>query len=126
MFCRCCVRCWLGLPRLLSLSPNNDKCPASLIRLLATRWEGGHRVVGLARWTNTVRPAVSHALAGTIDFMPTFASLAGVPLPADRHFDGVDLSRVLLHGEDSAGHTVLYHQDGRAQLNAMRYGDFKV
>ena len=61
-----------------------------------TLWEGGHRVVGLARWPARI-PAggVSNALSNALDYFPTAASVAGLPMPADRSFDGVDLSPVL-------------------------------
>jgi hypothetical protein len=45
------------------------------------------------------------------DFMPTFASLAGVPLPADRVYDGIDLRSVLLNASD-VGHATLFHAQG--------------
>ena len=83
-------------------------------------------MVGLARWTGRVQPRVSRSLAGTLDFLPTLAALAGAGLPTGRHYDGVDLSRVLLHADDGAGHSLLFHQDGEAHLLAMRLGDLKV
>ena len=61
--------------------------------------------MGIARWSGTLQSPgrTSHALAQTIDFMPTFVALAGGALPADRVYDGVDLSKVLLQADDSAG-----------------------
>ena len=40
-----------------------------------TTWEGGHRVVGMARWPGRI-PAntTSHALASTLDYMPTLVA----------------------------------------------------
>ena len=74
-----------------------------------------HRVVGIAHWPSRITAGrVTPALASTLDFMPTLASLAGVdpnapggPL-SDRVLDGLDLSPVLFHGNDSH-HTALYH-----------------
>ena len=35
-------------------------------------WEAGHRVVGLASWPGTIRPAVSDSLVSALDVLPTF------------------------------------------------------
>ena len=92
-----------------------------------TTWEGGHRVVGLARWTGKIHPRTSHALTSTLDYMPTLASLAGIELPSDRDFDGVDLSKVMLEGDDTALESrVLFHQSGNAELDTMRVGHLKA
>eukprot|EP01001_Neometanema_parovale_P001956 NODE_1233_length_1822_cov_67.510889_g1170_i0.p1 GENE.NODE_1233_length_1822_cov_67.510889_g1170_i0~~NODE_1233_length_1822_cov_67.510889_g1170_i0.p1 ORF type:complete len:548 (-),score=108.63 NODE_1233_length_1822_cov_67.510889_g1170_i0:124-1767(-) len=91
-----------------------------------TTWEGGHRVAGIARWPGKIRSgAVTHAMASTLDFMPTFAALAGVELPTDRSFDGVDLSDVLFKGSHTA-HDTLFHPDGSGDLSAMRLGKYKA
>lgn len=57
--------------------------------------------------------------------MPTFSALAKTPLPADRQYDGLDLSPVLFAGAELPNRT-LFHQDGEAHLNAMRYGRYKI
>ena len=95
-----------------------------------TEFEGGHRVVGIASWRGMIRPGqVSHALLSTVDFLPTFASLAGVTLPSDRVYDGVDITDVLLHGK-ADGHTALYHPHGHGAMEegvpAMRMGRWKA
>eukprot|EP00756_Hemistasia_phaeocysticola_P046676 Hpha_TRINITY_DN20480_c0_g1::TRINITY_DN20480_c0_g1_i1::g.64180::m.64180/K01134/ARSA; arylsulfatase A len=61
-----------------------------------TTYEGGQRVPAIAWWPSRV-PAASqtHALSSGLDILPTFASLAGVPLPNATIIDGVDLSAVL-------------------------------
>eukprot|EP00656_Telonema_subtile_P043815 TRINITY_DN50118_c0_g1_i1.p1 TRINITY_DN50118_c0_g1~~TRINITY_DN50118_c0_g1_i1.p1 ORF type:complete len:248 (-),score=50.60 TRINITY_DN50118_c0_g1_i1:62-805(-) len=94
-----------------------------------TLWEGGHRQVGLAYWPGSVAPGVSHALASSLDFFPTLASLAGVPMPTDRSYDGLDLSAVLLNGSDSAHHTLFHPLSGACgsgELKAMRLGQYKA
>jgi hypothetical protein len=40
-------------------------------------------------------PAVSAALASSMDYFATIAAITGLPLPSDRVYDGVDLSPVL-------------------------------
>lgn len=60
-------------------------------------WEGGIRVPGLMRWPGRL-PAHIHSeqVLITMDLAPTFLALAGLPLPAQPPFDGMDLSKVLM------------------------------
>ena len=100
-----------------------------------TEWEGGHRVVGLAHWAGTIAAGQStDALVSSLDFVPTFASLAGVELPADRAYDGINLAP-LLRGDvpatADAGHKTLFHSTGQGQYGpdgvpAMRLGKYKA
>jgi len=93
-----------------------------------TTWEGGHRVLGVVRWSgHLARPGrSSSALVSTLDLMPTFAALSGAALPAGRSFDGLDLSAVLLHGDDRAlANRSLFHMRGDGNLTAGRHGSFK-
>ena len=63
-----------------------------------TTWEGGQRVFGLAHWPGHIEPTVSTATVSSLDYLPTILALAGVPLPADRSYDGVDLAPLLFGG----------------------------
>lgn len=95
-----------------------------------TLWEGGHRMVGLARWPGRIAPRVSNATVSTLDFLPTILSLAGVSLPTDREYDGMDLSRVLLEASET-GHETLFHPNSGAsgepgQLDAVRWQNYKA
>jgi len=84
-------------------------------------YEGGYRVPCIVRWPGKV-PAdkTSDAIFATIDFMPTFAKLAGFNVPDDRVIDGVDQTALLL-GKSEAGarETFLYRN------NAVRQGKWK-
>lgn len=60
--------------------------------------------MGIIHWQGKITPGVTSALASTLDFLPTIASLAGVPLPAGRVFDGMDLMPLLL-GKTKTAHT---------------------
>jgi arylsulfatase A-like enzyme len=92
-----------------------------------TNFEGGFRVPSLMRWPGRI-PAgrVCREIAGTIDLLPTFAKLAGAPLPSKR-IDGKDIS-TLMFGEPDARtpHDVFYHYDGRNRLVALRSGKWKL
>ena len=48
-------------------------------------------------------------LSSTLDYLPTIAALAGVRLPTDRSFDGIDLLPVLLGQHGAQGHSGLFH-----------------
>ena len=78
-----------------------------------TLWEGGHRMVGLARWPGMISPRVCDALASSLDCLPTILALAGVKLPTDRVYDGIDLAPVLFKGIEQ-GHTNLFHPNKRS------------
>jgi arylsulfatase len=65
--------------------------------------EGGNRVPAIAIWPGRIKPDVkNHDIIGGLDLMATFASVAGVKLPAkDRDgqpiiFDSYDMTPVLL------------------------------
>ena len=88
--------------------------------------EGAFRVPTIV-WQPGKVPAgaVCDELATTMDLLPTFAKLAGAPLPP-RKIDGKDISR-LLYGADDASTPYdvfyYYHQD---QLQALRSGPWKL
>ncbi|MEC9031210.1 MAG: sulfatase [Planctomycetota bacterium] len=77
-------------------------------------YEAGVRVPCIVRWPGKV-PAgrASDAIFSTLDFMPTFAALAGFKAPDDRVIDGVDQTRLLL-GKNPKGarQTFLYRNNG--------------
>uniref|UniRef100_A0A3Q4AGU0 Arylsulfatase G n=1 Tax=Mola mola TaxID=94237 RepID=A0A3Q4AGU0_MOLML len=88
-----------------------------------TTWEGGHRVPTVAYWPGMI-PAntTSSALLSGMDIFPTLLSLAGVPPPSDRHYDGIDATNILLHGEQS-GREFLFHPNSGA---AGKFGDLQT
>ena len=77
-------------------------------------YEAGYRVPCIVRWPGKV-PAgrVSDAIFSTLDFMPTFAKLAGFKVPADRVIDGVDQTDLLL-GKSEKGNreTFVFRNNG--------------
>ena len=92
-----------------------------------TCWEGGIRVPCLMRWPGKI-PAgtVCRELAGTIDVLPTIATLAGAPMP-DKKIDGKDIGP-LLRGEDGAKspHESMSFYYGNQELQALRSGKWKL
>ena len=83
-------------------------------------YEGGYRLPCIVRWPGKV-PAgrVSDAIFATIDFMPTFAHLAGFEVPSDRRIDGIDQTDLLL-GNRKTGREHFYYNNA-----GVRQGDWK-
>ena len=62
----------------------------------ADLFEGGHRVPFLLRWPAKVKPGVSAALVGQLDFLATFAEITGATVPSAMGEDSVSFLPVLL------------------------------
>ena len=89
-------------------------------------WEGGVREPTIAWWPGRV-PAgsVNDAVAGTIDLLPTFVSLAGGTVPASPVIDGRDITSILLgQSKDSAREAHYYF--AAYDLQAVRQGRWKL
>jgi len=89
--------------------------------------EGGMRVPTIAWWPGQI-PAgtASDAISGMFDIPPTFAALAGTPLPTDRKIDGTNLWPHLAGKPDAPpAHETFYYYRGLA-LEAVRNGDWKL
>ena len=97
----------------------------SLRGLKGSVFEGGHRVPAIAYWPGRIKPGVTDAPAMTMDLLPTFASLAGAPLPDGHHVDGVDLTSLLLEGARPAPRP-LYWQNQNRKVAAARDGRYKL
>jgi arylsulfatase A-like enzyme len=88
-------------------------------------FEGGQRVPTLAMWPGVI-PAgsVYNDMALMMDWFPTFAEIADLPLPDDRDYDGESLVPVLKGEQSSKAREFLYY-DG-ARLEGYRNGDWKI
>ena len=106
-----------------------------------TTWEGGFRVPGLARWPGVIKPGtIVNEIMSHEDWLPTFLAAAG---DADikskllqgfkvgdktfkTHLDGYNFMP-LFTGDIAKGprHEILYFDDN-ANINALRYNDYKV
>ena len=91
----------------------------------ATTWEGGMREPFLARWPGRI-PAnvVTQAFGTLMDLFPTCVKISGAKMPADREYDGADLSPVLF--ENSAGREPLHFYYNAEDLRALRKGPWKL
>lgn len=92
-----------------------------------TTWEGGMRVPCIARWPGTIPAGTECAeLITSMDFLPTFAVLAGASVPEDRTIDGREV-RPLLLGEPKAKtphEKFCYYRNH--ELQALRKGKWKL
>jgi len=93
-------------------------------------YEGGIREPMIVKWPGHVRPGTaSEALVSSVDFLPTFADLAGVDLPQSQVFDGVSLVDVFTDRKDLQNRSIfwhypVYHHD--VPKSAVRKGDWKL
>lgn len=87
-------------------------------------FEGGMREPAIFWWPGKIKPAVVQDLGSTLDLFPTLSSLAGLKLPADRVYDGYDLSPTLFNGSPNPREVMYYYRD--TEVYAIRKGDFKV
>jgi arylsulfatase A-like enzyme len=70
--------------------------PGPFRGVLGEATEGSIRTFCFIRWPGHVKPdTTSYAMFSEMDFLPTFAAILGVKLPADRPIDGVDQTAVL-------------------------------
>ncbi len=86
--------------------------------------EGSIRTIGMIRWPGKIAVGESNEMFSTMDFMPTFARIAGAKMPDDRPIDGVDQTDFLLGGQESSNreHLITFTGD---QLQAVRWRQFR-
>jgi len=68
---------------------------------------------------------VSNAIFSSMDFMPTFARLAGCNVPGDRIIDGVDQTELLL-GKSNEGARTDFYYFCKNELYGVRKGKWKL
>jgi arylsulfatase A-like enzyme len=91
-----------------------------------TFFEGGFRVPGIMSWPGTIESEmINDKFAATIDLLPTFAKLAGAPLPPNRKIDGKDI-RPLLFGTESEDYKRNFAYFSGPRLSAIRRGKWKL
>lgn len=87
--------------------------------------EGGMRVPMIAHWPGKIPAAAEcHALATTMDILPTFCSFAGADGP-QRPIDGFDIQSLLLAEDQAKSPYQAFYYYRRRQLQAVRMGHWK-
>jgi arylsulfatase A-like enzyme len=105
-------------------APRDFKANGSLSGGKGNLYEGGHRVPCIVRWPGVIPAGATHdGTEMTMDFLPTFASLAGAKIPADRVIDGRDMLP-FLQGKAVAPHRNLHWQSDSTW--AVRHGSWKL
>ncbi len=89
-------------------------------------WEGGPRVPCMMRWPGRI-PAgkTSDELITSMDLLPTFAGLAGAPLPGNLSIDGKDLTSLMTGQCEESPHAYYYYYCF-TQLQAIRDARWKL
>jgi arylsulfatase A-like enzyme len=84
-------------------------------------YEGGYRLPCIVRWPGKIEAGrVSDAIFATIDFLPTFATLAGFKVPTDRKVDGIDQTD-LLFGKREEGRRYYYFNRAGIRNGQWKY-----
>lgn len=89
-----------------------------------TTWEGGMREPAMFWWPGTIKSGTKMGIGSTLDLLPTIASIAGVELPGDRIYDGVDLTETLTGDAASPRDEMFYYR--LQDVYAYRKGAYKV
>ena len=106
-----------------------------------TTWEGGFRIPMMVRWPGVVKPGTQvNDIVTLMDWMPTFASAAGIPDLKEQmktgfksgtkdfkvHLDGYDLLPFLKGDVPNGPRETVYYFDQGGNLNALRWNDWKL
>jgi arylsulfatase A-like enzyme len=107
--------------------PNADAATIGGRRLIGQKGsmqEGGALVPMLVYWPGvTPKGKVSNDLISAVDFLPTFADIAGVQLPTDKIFDGQSFN-AQLHGQKGNPRSSIFIQLARNWY--ARNSEFKL
>lgn len=95
-------------------------------------WEGGIRMPAWAYWKGQIKPfSRTSEVVSSMDVFPTVSHLAGASLPADRAYDGKDMSEVLFQADGRSKHDFLFfygscHGKNNIRPTAVRHGKWKA
>ena len=89
-------------------------------------YEGGMREPCIMRWPGKIAAgSVCSEMATTMDFLPTFAKLAGAKVPTDRIIDGKDISALMTDPKAKTPYKTFFYYF-ETQLGAVRSGKWKL
>jgi len=89
-------------------------------------YEGGMREPCIMRWPGKIAAGtVCSEIATTMDFLPTFAKLAGAKVPTNRIIDGKDISALMTDPKAKTPYKAFFYYFER-QLGAVRSGQWKL
>lgn len=92
-----------------------------------TTAEGAFRVPTIMWWPGSI-PAgtVCTEMASTMDFLPTFAAMAGGDVPRDRIIDGHNILPLILGSASAKSPYPVFYYYYSEQLQALRWGPWKL
>ena len=106
-----------------------------------TNWEGGWRVPAMVRWPGQIKPdSVSNEIMHHMDWMPTFAAVAGDADLKNKllkgfkagnttykvHLDGYNFVPLLTGKEAKSPRNEIFYFSDDGDLTALRYQDWKL
>ena len=91
-----------------------------------TTFEGGQRVPCVMRGPGIPGGTVCDELTGTIDILPTIASLTGKALPKGKKIDGMDVSGLWKGTIKKSPRKEFLHYTSRGDIEGLRSGDWKL
>jgi arylsulfatase A-like enzyme len=90
-----------GLPNVAQLEPLRGQ--------KGSLFEAGVRIPTCCRWSETIeRGSTCNTPITSVDFLPTFAQLAGAPVPTSQPVDGTDISSLFL-GRPIEDRSIFWH-----------------
>lgn len=103
-----------GLPQVSQLEPLRGQ--------KGSLFEAGTRVPTAMRWTGTIEAGSTCDVPITsVDFLPTFAKLAGASLPETQPIDGTDIFG-LMRGEPMSERSIFWHYPLYLQGRGLEFG----
>ena len=91
-----------------------------------TTFEGGQRVPCVMRGPGIPEGTVCDELTGTIDILPTIASLTGKALPKEKKIDGMDVSGLWKGTIKKSPRKEFLHYTSRGEIEGIRSGNWKL
>ncbi|MEZ6034533.1 MAG: sulfatase [Planctomycetaceae bacterium] len=91
-----------------------------------TTFEGGQRVPCVIRGPGVPAGTVCDELSGTIDVLPTLATLIGSPLPNAQKIDGMDVSGLWLGTATTSPREEFLYYTSQGAVEGLRQGNWKL
>lgn len=91
-----------------------------------TTFEGGQRVPCLIRGPGIPAGTVCDGLTGTIDVLPTLATLTGGELPPARKIDGLDVSALWRGEAEASPREEFLYYTSHGEIEGIRQGRWKL
>ncbi|MDX2039465.1 MAG: arylsulfatase [Isosphaeraceae bacterium] len=106
-----------------------------------TNWEGAYRVPSMIRWPGKIKPgSVSNEIVSHLDWLPTFASMAGAPKIGQElaggldlggstykvHLDGFDLVPYLTGAATKGPRESFFYANDDQELTGLRFDNWKL